>query len=50
MAHKTSFEVIQLLENVRNFLFGVASVGVEHQRKQAKLLINEIDDLIGGRP
>ena len=49
MGHKTSFEVIQLLEKVRNFLFGVASVGVEHQKKQANLLINEIDDMIGGR-
>ena len=49
MSHApTSFEVIELLENIRNYLSGIASVGPKYLRKRALELIKRIDDAIGG--
>jgi len=50
MQHDTSFDVIKRLNEIRNFLGGIASVGPEHLREKAKELINWIDEAIGDRP
>ena len=48
MAHKTSFEVIELLNSVRRFLYGIAGTHQNNDvKKVAKQLINSIDDAIG---
>jgi hypothetical protein len=48
MRHDTSFDVIELLNDVRRFLYGIAGT---HQsvevKKVAKQLVTRIDDAIG---
>lgn len=48
MRHDTSFDVIQLLNDVRHFLYGIAGTHQSAEvRKVAKKLVTRIDDAIG---
>ena len=47
MVHVTSIELVKLMDDIRTFLFGLASVGPDKFKKTAQKLIDRIDDAIG---